>query len=303
LIVLSVLFLQGCATSREATVARTDRRFELAAAVLERREDADSLAAAGLLRSSQGQPGPAVHLLTRATAAAPERPDLAWLAIRICREASTCDPEPEEARLRSLDPANGVGWLDALARADASGNAAAELTALSALGRTERVDLYWTTLIAHLTRAVVDTRKIPLPEALVYVIGVLAAQAIPAYQTTSNLCKGDRLNDAEVVESCRAVATAFERGDTSLTEMIGGAIAKRVWPADSNEWRRASEARRVYEYRSAVSMHLAFNSLADTPSAEKYLALCADNRREQDVLRAELINAGRSPDPPPDWAP
>jgi hypothetical protein len=35
--------------------------------------------------------------------------------------------------------------------------------------------------------------------------------------------------------------------------------------------------------------------------AERYLSLCEQNRREQDVVRAEIIKAGKSPDPPHDW--
>jgi len=229
-----------------------DRRIELAAALLEKRADADSLAAAGLLRSSEGKPGVAVALLARATAVAPARADLAWLRIQICREVSDCDPELEEARLRTLDPSNGVGWLNALARANAFRDEVAKVTMLMAIAHTERVDLYWTTLIAHLTRAVADTQKIPLSEALVDVIGLLAAQAIPAYGTVSKLCKGERLNGTDVLQNCRAVALAFERGDTDITEMIGVAIAKRAWPMDSVEWKAATEARRAYAYRSQL---------------------------------------------------
>jgi hypothetical protein len=38
----------------------------------------------------------------------------------------------------------------------------------------------------------------------------------------------------------------------------------------------------------------------DTSHAEEYLTLCAQNRREQDVLRAQLIAAGKNPNPPPE---
>ena len=137
--------------------------------------------------------------------------------------------------------------MNARARANASNDEAARIAVLSALARTERVDLYWTMLIVHLTRALADPQNVPLPEALVDVMGVLAAQAIPAYSATSNLCKGDRLNSAEVVEDCRGVALAFERGDTNITEMIGVAIAKRVWPMDPRNGRRLP--------RRDVSMH------------------------------------------------
>jgi hypothetical protein len=151
LVFLSAFLLQGCAISADARTERMDQRFEAGAAVLEHRADADSLAAAALLRSAQTKPEPAINLMTRAVAAAPQRADLAWLTIQLCQRVSTCHSEPEELRLRTLDPSNGAGWLIALARADASKADAAKMTVLTALGRTERVDVYWTTLIAHLT--------------------------------------------------------------------------------------------------------------------------------------------------------
>ena len=172
-------------------------------------------------------------------------------------------------------------------------NEAAELSALTALASTQRIDFYWTTLVAHLTNAIAATHEVPLSEALVYVIGVLAAEAMPAYQTMPTLCKDDRLTKADVLKDCRAVALAFERGDTDVTEMVGVTLAKRVWPADSVEWARASEARRIHEYRSALLVHSSFFTLPAARWAAKYLALCASNRREQDVEAGEIIDAGK----------
>jgi len=105
--------------------------------------------------------------------------------------------------------------------------------------------------------------------------------------------------DRAVGEVCRGVAKAFERGDTYITEMIGVAIAKRVWPEGSPEWKAAVEARSVYEYRSKLWSQLETNEMYRQPEAERYLALCDKNPREQDVLMAQLVAAGRNPNPPP----
>src|SRR5579863_1869558 len=70
-----------------------------------------------------------------------------------------CDTEPEVQRLRVLDPSNGAGWLNAVARANASDDEAAKIAALSQLAQAQRVDVYWTTLIGHLTRALADTHR------------------------------------------------------------------------------------------------------------------------------------------------
>jgi hypothetical protein len=302
-LILLVAFLsQGWAWSAEMGTVGLDLRFGRALSQLEGKTDADSLAAAGLLRAAESKPEMAVDLLTRAFAQAPERADLVWLQIQICQRASFCDSEPAEAQLRAVDPSNGAGWMHALGRADASKNEAQELTVLTALARAERVDFYGTTLVAHLTNAIAATHEVPLSEALVYVLGVLSAQAIPAYQTISNLCKDDRLRNADVVQDCRAVALALEHGDTVLTEMVGVAIAKRVWPADSVEWATASEARRIHDYRSALLLHSPFITLLNVRWASKFLALCAKNRRERDVEVGEILDGGKKPDPPSDSA-
>lgn len=302
LIVLLACLLQGSARSADTGSAGTDPRFERAIAQLEKKTAADSLAAAGLVRAVEGKPELAVDLLTRATVQAPERDDLVWLQIQICQRISSCDSGAAEAQLRALAPSNGAGWVNAFGRTDVAKNEAAELAVLTALAHTERVDVYWTALIAHLTNAIAATHEVPQSEALVYVIGVLAAEAMPIYETISNLCKDERLKNAAVLKDCRAVASAFEHGDTDVTEMVGVTLAKRVWPADSVEWAKASKAQRIHEYRSQLLVHSSFFTLPPAQWADRYLALCAKNRREQDVEVGEIVAEGKNPDPPPDSA-
>jgi hypothetical protein len=290
---LSALLL-GCATSDAAKLANSELHLRRAAAALTKMTDADSLAAAGLLRLSIHSED-SMSLLARATAAAPERADLVWLQVQICQKVASCDPEPIERRLRELDPSNGAGWLGALARAHSAKNDDAKDAALAAIGHSDRLDIYWTTLIAHLTRATARTKEMSLAKAEVMIIGFLSAQAIPAYSAISNDCKGERLQRAEIIEACRGVATALQRGDTYITEMLGVAIAKRVWSEESTEWRAAADARHLYEYRSTLWAKADAWNMIHT---KEYLALCAENRREQDVLAAELIAAGESPAPP-----
>jgi hypothetical protein len=294
-IVLS-LFLTSCVTSPADQKTNGDLQLKRTVASLIKRTDADSLAAAGLLSISSNRNN-SLDLIARASAAAPDRADLAWLHSQVCSGITSCDPKPFERRLRELDPSNGAGWLGTLVRAAPSKNDEERDTALAAIGHSDRVDIYWTVLIARLTRATERTKTIPLSEAGVIIIGLLAAQAIPAYAAAPNACKGERLQHAEIVEVCRGVAKAFEQGDTYITEMIGVAIAKRVWPEDSPEWRAATEARRTYEYRSKFWAAL---DVRDTSHADEYLTLCAQNRREQDVLQAQLIATGKNPNPPTD---
>lgn len=91
------------------------------------------------------------------------------------------------------------------------------------------------------------------------------------------------------------------RGDTYITEMMGVAIAKRVWPPESAAAQAAAEARRVFRYRSALMSEI---ERADwnTRAAEKYLRVLAENHREQDAVLARIVRAGQDPDPPADWS-
>jgi hypothetical protein len=273
-----------------ANAAGTAQHLEAARAELARRSDADSLAAAGLLAAQRPD---GLSLVSRAADAAPERTDIVWLQIMLCQQVESCHSEPLERRLGELDPRNGAGWLATLMRAGAAKDDASINEALDGLARSERVDIYYTTLVARLSEAVYGSGQMPVEEAVVEVIGVLAAQAIPAYQLTSRSCRGEALGTAAAVARCRAIASSLEGGDTYITEMIGVAIAKRVWPQDSREWKAADDARRRYDYRAKVSLNL------ESPKAMKrYVALCGENRREQDVFRQQIIDAGKDPHPP-----
>jgi hypothetical protein len=295
LVVLATL-LQACATP---SLDRGKNHIARAVIVLEQQRDADSLAAAALLSSSDlfgKNENRASSLIARATLAAPDRADLAWLQARICQETPGCDSPPFEAKVRNLDPSNGAGWLGALARAAAAKDDEAMNEALRPISQTARVDIYYTRLIGTLSPKVAQTGSVSLSEAAVAVIGVMAAQAIPPYQSVSNACKGERLTQADVSKLCQGVARAFENGDAVITEMIGVAIAKRVWPEDSPEWKAAVDKRRVYEYQSKLLLEV--DETRDATNINRYIAWCSHYRREQEVFRAELVDAGKNPDPP-----
>jgi hypothetical protein len=288
--------LAGCASAPAAREAATQRHLERALVLLRQRNDADSLAAAGLLSGGKHRDG-ALLLVSHATDAAPDRPDLLWLQGRICRYVPACDPQPIEERLRALDPGNGAGWMDALARATKWNDDAAAAAALEAIAHSERFDIYWTTLVARLSRATASTQAVSLDEAEIAVIGSLAAQAIPAYAAASNACNGARLELAETLATCRGIARAFQNGDTYITESIGSRIAERAWPEGSAEWQAASSAQRVYAYQLKRWSEL---TPIDAAQAQTYLSLCEQHRREQDVWLAALVSAGVDPTPPPD---
>lgn len=292
-LILLIASSAACASS-DAQLAKADKHTERVIAVLAKATDADSLAALGIMSIGKHSED-AQRFMARAVAASPDRADLVWLQALRCAQLPPCDPLPIEQRLRVLDPTNGAGWWGAVARAAAAHDITGTDASLLAISHAERVDVYWTTLIAHLSRAVANTKRMSVQESDVAVIGYLAAEAIPAYQYISSSCKGDHLQQPGVTEICRGVARALQNGDTYITEMIGVAIAKRVWPEDSPEWKAAAEQRRVYDYRSKLYLRLEERALAHP---DEYLDLCAKNRRESDLFAAQLIAAGYDPNPP-----
>jgi hypothetical protein len=288
-----LLALIGTAPCRAAEPV-TQAHVEQTIAALKRMPDADSLAAAALLGLA-AHPDQSLPLIERAIAAAPMRADLLWLQAEVCLKEGSCDPVPSEKQLRIADPANAAGWLGELVRANASGDEPAMDAALEAVGREDRFDIYWTTLIARLSEAATKTHRMSAQEAVVLIVGYLAAAPIPGYEVATKNCKGERLKRLAVNEACRGVARAFQHGDTYLTDMIGVAIAKRVWPEQSSEWKAADIERRVYDYRSRLWLTL---DVADNAHAEQYLVLCAKYGREQELWSAQLVAAGSNPDPP-----
>ena len=275
------------------------RLAKAAANVLKKSNDADSLAAAAVMLW-ESDSRVALSLLERSTALAPDRPEYAWLQLLACAQSTTCDPKPLEARLLALAPRNGAASMVALSIADKANDDAARIAALEQLGRSDRVDIYWT-LISRMGPAVAETRKMTLLEAVTAVIGKVIAVALPTYAPFSNSCKGDRLNSERVVQLCRDAAHALMRGDCLVTEMVGVAVAKRVWPQGSPEWKAALDARRLYSFRSRNWQESGCCETQNDASTREYLRLLATYPREQDVFKAQMIAHGIETDPPADW--
>ena len=301
LFVMAVFLATGCAVDearREATYARTLQRTNTA---LISAGDADSLAAAALLVGGpQDRPAARLALIERAAAAAPDRPDLAWLHLQLCSQVETCDPIPLEIRLRALDSTNGAAWFGSLSQASKLKDDGEMQAKILSVANTERFDIYWNPIIAHTTNAVLKTRTMDAATALVAIIGSAAALAIPAYQQISNACKGEPLQRPDVLVNCRKVSVVLCRGDTYITQMIGVAIAKRAWPEGSAEYKDAVEARQVAQYRMTLAAGISTQNLWRESGVLNYLSLLATYRSEQEVALAEITKAGLNPNPPPD---
>ena len=297
LTVLACLGLASCtSTQRERELSSN---LERTAATLAQREDADSLAAAALLLLPARDEARA--LLVKATALAPQRADLAWLNTQICMIGEGCDRNAAQARFRAADPGNGVSWMADIDAAMLAGQEQDVDRLLGLIGTSARVDIYWNPLINHLAGAAMNANTVKAAEAVETVIGELAAVSIPAYQGVVRPCRGDALLREGRRALCQAVATRLQQGDTVITENVGTSMAKTLWPEGSPEALAAAEAHRVSRYRMEISGKISLDALSNEKSARSYVDLLAHNRREQDVLLAQVLAAKRNPDPPAEW--
>jgi hypothetical protein len=302
LIGLAAILCNGCATDGVRQQAAYDRKIQRTEQLLIAAGDADSLAAAAMLSVGPTfNPVQRLTLIARAVSEAPDRPDLVWLNVRLCTQVDSCNPEPLEAQLRALDPDNGAAWFDSIGRAGRRNDVVAVRKDLAAIATSRRFDTYWNATIVHITNAILKTHTMDLPTALVATIGVASAMAIPAYQTIVNACKGDPLQDPDVLSTCRQVSTVMRGGDTYLTEMIGIAIAKRTWPEGSPTYVDAIGAKRVAHYRMDVDGKLSLHRFLSSEYASKRLQLMMEKKTEQEVNLAEILNAKLNPNPPSDW--
>jgi len=299
LTVLAAVVLGGCAikdTGREVTFENREART---GAALIAAGDADSLQAAALLGVVADDPQPRLRLIERAAAAAPARPDIAWTNLQLCLRVGSCDPRPIEAHLHALDPGNGAAWSATLERSWKAKDAAALQTTLVAISNTERFGIYWNQTIAHVANAVIRTAAMEPKGAFVEAIGAAAAQWTPEKAMT-DFCQGRSLEQPDVLATCRRLSAVLRRGDTYLTEMVGLAVAMRVWPESSAEYRAAVQERRVAQYRADADERLLSRKPLDNAWVLHRLELLAAHDTEQEVVLADITSAGLNPDPPPD---
>ena len=286
----------ACASDVNEGFDAFDRNLPHTKAALHIQGDADSLAAAALFSDREA----GLNALTRAVALAPDRPDLVWLQILTCARIPGCDPEPYAAALHRVDPDNGAAWAALVDRAARRGDLVAETKYLKAIGAAKRYDIYWNATIARMSGALLKVRAADIQTILVAVVGYEAAFAIPAYTNVSKACKSPVLEALDRLDDCRHVASVMRNGDTYVTEMIGIAIAQRVWPADGAEHADAVAARRLGKYRMATEATLT-SKLATPDDAERYLELLRTHRSEQEVAQTLIVAAGKDASPPPEW--
>jgi hypothetical protein len=319
---LLALCVAGCAAW---AAKQYERKVAATRAALIAAGDADSLAAAGLLGDApitaaliaaghgdlraeaglndalENAAASRLALITRAAEEAPDRPDLTWLRLQSCTQVKSCNPEPIADHLRAVDPTNAAAWIGVIADRSERQDPEQTRTALLAIANTDRFDVYWNPLIVNTANAIIKTKTMDSATALVAVLGMVTAQTIPPYGPLFHACKGPSLQQADIVAACRRVSTVLRRGDTYITELIGIAIAMRVWPERSTEYQDAVEARRTAHYRMETEANLSLREKWDDAYAERYIRLLATHHTEQEAALEQIVSAGINPNPSADW--
>jgi hypothetical protein len=245
----------------------------------------------------------ALSQIQKATQAAPERPELLWLHLRICMEVAGCEPEPIEGRLRKLDPDNGAVWTGPLSRAQARRDARAEAQILDMMSKAANFNVYWTTLIAKLSpyvsRMPVATSTAqpvptPLTNAMNSTVTWLSALAIPSFRPVTVACDEQHLREPETRVRCQQVAQSLQRSDTTLAEGLGLGIEQRLTVPSSGSAMQVQDKIQTLRHQNQAAGAVIAAQVEKDKFSEQMLKLNAQLKKEQDVSRAVLRWAGQS---------
>jgi hypothetical protein len=233
------------------------------AAIIERliaKGSANSLATAALLKQfGEESDRGSYPLITRAVQLAPERRDLAWLAVRLCASSSDCDDSVPEKHLRDVDPTNGIRSIGALTRAQRKNDAAAIDAALTAMGSAERFYVYFDPLVAATATELVEARDQgsnhraepvqrsgaarPAASAQVAAVGQSAAsaQAVPPVTPLDSAVPSRKELSRATVEMIGAIAASVLPPSQSFSYSCKGLALEQV-SGRLERCRRAAQA-------------------------------------------------------------
>lgn len=297
-----LLVTSGCGTT---TPQQRDNKLEAPVESF-RATAADLLLADAMRRQFVVGAGAALVLVEGAAQKAPDRPDIVWLQIALCRMAPGCQPEPLEARLRKLDPGNGIVWLGALAKAQQQRDIAAENEILDVMSRSQRFDIYWNSLAAHIAIARSQDPNLkppvlaggPLTVSLNDTIGWLSSVALPALSPISQSCSALRAANPTIAGRCLGVAQAMQRGDTYIAAGMGLGIAQRLAPPASPQAAATDEQILLARYQRDIAGQIMNNQIERERFTHELIKLMSSLHREQDVFIAVIRWAGQPLTPP-----
>ena len=189
------------------------------------------------------------------------------------------------AQWARLDPGNAAPWMAALVDAVARHDLAAQNEALYQIAHSERSEQRFLAVTGEVLAHMRSDDEADLPATLALAVdaaGVDAARQFPNYQNLTQTCRGAELTDANRRQTCAQIAELmFERSDTLLERLIGGAIGGRVgWPQERIE--------------AARGQYSAYTQSILAKSASAAAGSCAAMRQDLHVFeeRARLGEVG-----------
>jgi hypothetical protein len=288
LVWLAVLVLVGCGSTSTKTSDSRPRATK-------QNVDYWALAAVESLQV-QGDSAGALANIQRAVQAQPQRADLTWLWLSLCLRSSGCAPDPIEGQLRKLDAANAAVWLAPLARAQKERDARSEAQILEAIGKVERFDVYWNSLLWRLATVrasgAPEQQRLPVTTALNEVAAMLSAVILPSLQPLVLACSGDRVMQKGVATRCKQVARVLENGDSIAAEGVGLGIEQRIYQEGTPESVVVADRIQTLRARRDTAAAVIESQVEREKFSVQYLELLKKLRREQDVTDAILRWSG-----------
>jgi hypothetical protein len=285
--IVAALVLTACAsgpsqTSRQASNAKsTADQWALAAVEAMQIRSDNALALADIQRAIRAEP---------------QRPDLMWLWLSLCVRAQGCVPDPIEVGLRKLDAGNGAAWIGPLARSQAQRDVRSEEQILNVLGKAQRFDVYWNTLLWRLAsiraRAEPHDQRLPKTVALNDVARMLSAVILPSLQPVVTACSAEKMTQRQVVARCKLVAKVLENGDSYAAQAVGLGIEQRIYLEGSPEAVALADRIQNLRHRRDTAAAIMESQVEREKFSEQYIELLKKLRREQDVTDAILRWAG-----------
>ena len=258
-------------------------------------------------------PGPTQRIawLAHAVAAAPHRPDLLLLELNECAAWKLpCASAALVRQIEKLSPGNGAAALESLVSALRSKSSARIDAALAGIGKSQRVDTYYTRRLSQLAGALHQIGAESYQWAYQQVVDSDLNDSLQAVLALSTVCNPSSALSGRRISLCRAASAAMEHGDTLLVAQTGAWIALRLWPVGTLPYESAARLHRELDFMEIQSQQLLwppghhFHALLAMLDGEIWASVLRWSARypsEQDVLRAQLRHAGLASDPSPGW--
>lgn len=270
--------LAGCA-GRELSMHDYDVIRDAWAAALTARATPESLASASVMLGFKGD-SESFALINRAAALAPQRAEIVYLQWRACTRSQCAEEAQYIARLKSIDPGNGVAWLPELSLALDREDQREVTRIVETLGASRTLTFYWNATVVMMVDALgdittTDTNKprLSLSVRMLTASGLLAGLSIPPMQPLAKACRTAQFGEPGRRSACEAMVSRLRQSDEMIFQSLGLSLQTKWSAADSPERETLLAQRRQFYYLMLAS------------SRERLLHINKDHVTRLDAMR------------------